>query len=87
MTHDMDSPRQTPAALLASRQISQIPKGWSLMQYVLHKQLRGKELKIKQSWVVQTTDEATCLPIPGLSDIICSHNLLPFHISMLQHFM
>jgi hypothetical protein len=38
---------QTPA-LLASRQLSQIPKGWSLAQYVSHKQLRGKELKIKQ---------------------------------------
>jgi len=40
---------QTPAALLASRQLSQIPKGWSLVQYVSHKQLRGKELKKKQS--------------------------------------
>jgi hypothetical protein len=41
---------QTPAALLASRQLSQIPKGWSLVQYVSHKQLRGgNELKIKQS--------------------------------------
>jgi hypothetical protein len=40
---------QTPAALLALRQLSQIPKGWSLVQYVSHKQLRGKELKIKQS--------------------------------------
>jgi hypothetical protein len=47
MTHDMDSPSADFAALLASRQLSQIPKGWSLVQYVSHKQLRGKELKIK----------------------------------------
>jgi hypothetical protein len=54
-----------------------------LVQYVSHKQLRGKELKIKQLWVVQTTDEATCLPIPGLSDIICS----PFTYKCYQHFL
>jgi len=31
-----------------------------------------KELVIKQSWAVQTMEVAICLPIPGLSDIICS---------------
>jgi len=49
MTWTVQAQAQTPAALLASRQLSQIPKGWSLVQYVSHKQLRGKELKIKQS--------------------------------------
>ena len=70
---------QTPAALLALRQLSQILKGWSLVQYVLHRQLRGKYLMVKQSWVVQSTDGANCLPIPW-TDIICS----PFTISVIN---
>ena len=40
-----------------------------------------QELIIKQLWVVQTMDQATCSPIPGLSDIICS----PFTYQCYQH--
>ena len=39
-----------------------------------------QELITKQLLVVQTMDEATCLPIPDIW-----HSLLPWHLSMFQH--
>ena len=64
---------QTPAALLASRQLSQLPRyagvfcnTYRTNSYVV------KETQNKTIVSSETSDGATCLPIPELSDINCS---------------